>query len=59
MDDFDFDPDLAKGIREKFGISSNTLKKRADCLVQSKKSKEDLQKLLELIKQLREEESSC
>lgn len=59
MDNFDIDPDMAKSIREKFGISKDTFKKRADFMVESKRNKEDLEKLLQLIKQLRDEESSC
>jgi len=30
MDNFDVDPEVAKSIREKFGISKDTFKNRAD-----------------------------
>lgn len=59
MDNFDIDPDMVKSIREKFGISEDTFRQRADFMVKSKKNKEDVKKLLQLIKQLRDEESSC
>jgi hypothetical protein len=50
---------MVKSIREKFGISKDTFRQRADFMVKSKKNKEDVKKLLQLIKQLRDEESSC
>ena len=59
MDNFDIDPDMVKSIREKLGISKDTFRQRADFMVKSKKNKEDVKKLLQLIKQLRDEESSC
>jgi hypothetical protein len=59
MDNFDINPDMVKSIREKFGISEDTFRQRADFMVKSKKNKEDVEKLLQLIKQLRDEESSC
>lgn len=59
MDNFDIDPDMVKSIREKFGIRKDTFRQRADFMVESKKNKEDVEKLLQLIKQLRDEESSC
>jgi DNA-binding transcriptional regulator YiaG len=59
MDNFDIDPDMVKSIREKFGISKDTFRQRADFMIKSKKNKEDVEKLLQLIKQLRDEESSC
>ena len=59
MDNFDIDPDMVKSIREKFGISKGTFRQRADFMIRSKKDKEEVEKLLQLIKQLRDEESSC
>lgn len=59
MDNFDIDPDMVKSIREKFGINKDTFRQRADFMVESKKNKENIEKLLQLIKQLRDEESSC
>jgi len=59
MDNFDIDPDMVKSIREKFGISKDTFRQRADFMIRSKKDKEEEEKLLQLIKQLRDEESSC
>lgn len=59
MDNFDINPDMVKSIREKFGISKDTFRQRADFMVKSKKDKEEVEKLLQLIKQLRDEESSC
>lgn len=59
MDNFDIDPDMGKSIREKFGISKDTFRQRADFMIKSKKDKEEVEKLLQLIKQLRDEESSC
>jgi hypothetical protein len=59
MDNFDVDPEVAKSIREKFGISKDTFKNRADFMVKSERDREDVVKLLTLIKQLRDEEASC
>ena len=59
MDNFDVDPEVAKSIREKFGISKDTFKNRVDFMVKSERDKEDVVKLLALIKQLRDEEASC
>jgi hypothetical protein len=59
MDNFDVDPEVAKSIREKFGISKDTFKNRVDFMVKSERDREDVVKLLALIKRLRDEEASC